>query len=125
MCSFQRVQKRNFEPGFAGFCRSKEREIWNWICNLRNLSQTRAICMTACQEMTCFQLFDKLRNYTLQNFVVGSSNSDDGTYKTDQGRNALKLKIIQRLSAQFDPVSYLRFFSRNTIECLSRLQASL
>ena len=61
--------------------------------------------MTASQEMTFFQLFDKLRNYTLQNFVVGSSNSDDGTYKTDQGRNALKLKIIQRLSAQIDPVS--------------------
>ena len=32
--------------------------------------------------------------YTVQNLVVGSSNSDDGTYKTDKERSALKLKII-------------------------------
>ena len=53
----------------------------NWICDLGNLLQTRAICMTAwaSQEMTCFLLFDKLCDYTVQNFVVGSSNNDDGT----------------------------------------------
>ena len=101
MCSFQRIEKQNFDSRFAGFCRSKELEIRNWICNLCNLSQTRAICITASQEMTCLLLFDKLCDYTVQSFVVGSSNSDDGTYKTDQGR---------RLSVQFDPVSYLRFF---------------
>ena len=28
-------------------------------------------------EMTCFLLFDKLCDYTAQNFVVGSSNNDD------------------------------------------------
>ena len=35
---------------------------------LGNLSQTRAICVTASREMTCF-LFDKLCDYTVQNFV--------------------------------------------------------
>ena len=110
MCSFRRIQKRNLDPRFAGFWRSKEREIRNWICNLCNLSQTRAICMTASLEMTCFLPFDKICDYTVQNFLVGSLNSDDGTYKTDQGRSALKLKIILRLSTQFDRVSYLRFF---------------
>ena len=80
MCSFRRIQKRNFDPRFAGFCRSKERGIRNCICNLCNLSQTRAICMTASQEMTCFLLFDKLCDYIVQNFMVDSSNSDDGTY---------------------------------------------
>ena len=46
------------------------------------------------KKMTCFLLFDKLCDYTVQNLVVGSSNSDDGTYKTDKERRALKLKII-------------------------------
>ena len=36
----------------------------------------------------------KLWDYTVQSLVVGSSNSDDGTYKTDKERSALKLKII-------------------------------
>ena len=36
----------------------------------------------------------KLCDYTVQNLVVGSSNSDDGTYKTDKERSALKLKIM-------------------------------
>ena len=45
-------------------------------------------------KMTCFLLFDKLCDYTVQNLVVGSSNSDDGTYKTVKERSALKLKII-------------------------------
>ena len=36
----------------------------------------------------------KLCDYTVQNLVVGSSNSDDRTYKTDKERSALKLKII-------------------------------
>ena len=39
-------------------------------------------------------VFDKLCDYTVQNLVVRSSNSDDGTYKTDKERSALKLKII-------------------------------
>ena len=47
--------------------------------NIGNLSQTRAICMTASQEMKCFLLFDKIYDYTVHDFVVGSSNSDDGT----------------------------------------------
>ena len=94
VCSFRRIQKRILDPRFARFRGRKEREIRNWICNLGNLSPTRAICTTASQEMTCFLLFDKLCDYTVQNIVVGSSNSDDGTYKTDEERSALKLKII-------------------------------
>ena len=57
--------------------------------------------MTASQEMTCFLPFDKLCDYTVQNFVVGSANNDDGTQR-DQEITALKLKIIQRLLTQFD-----------------------
>ena len=94
MCSFRRIQKRIVDPRFARFRGRKEREIRNWICNLGNLSPTRAICTTASQKMTCFVLFDKLCDYTVQNLVVGSSNSDDGTYKTDKERSAFKLKII-------------------------------
>ena len=37
----------------------KEHEIWNWICNLGNILQTCATCLTASQEMTCFLLLDK------------------------------------------------------------------
>ena len=66
MCSFRRIQKRIFDPRFAGFRGRKEREIRNWICNLGNLSPTRAICTTASQEMTCFLLFDKLCDYTVR-----------------------------------------------------------
>ena len=32
--SFRRIQKRIFDPRFAGFRGRKEREIRNWICNL-------------------------------------------------------------------------------------------
>ena len=69
--SFRRIQKRIFDPRFTKFRGRKEREIRNWICDLGNLSQTRAIYMTAwaSQEMTCFLLFDKLRDYTVQNFL--------------------------------------------------------
>ena len=79
VCPFWRIQKEIFDLRFAGFCSQKEREIQKWICNLGNLSQTRGICMTASQEMTCFLLFDKLGNYTVQNFVVSNSNIDYGT----------------------------------------------
>ena len=41
-CSFKRIQKRISDPRFAGFRGRKEREIQNWICDLGNLSQTRA-----------------------------------------------------------------------------------
>ena len=34
---------------------------------------------SASQEMTFVLLLDKLCDYTVQNFVVGSSNNDDGT----------------------------------------------
>ena len=50
--------KRIFDPRFAGFRGGKEREIRNWICDLGNLSHTRAIYMTTSQEVTCFLLFD-------------------------------------------------------------------
>ena len=79
MCTFRQIQKRIIGPRFAGFRGRKEREIQNWICNRGNLSQKRAICMTAFQEMTCFLLFVKLWGYMVQNFVVGNSKSDDGT----------------------------------------------
>ena len=35
--------------------------------------------MISSQEMTCFQLLDEFCDYVVQNFVVGSSNSDDRT----------------------------------------------
>ena len=72
----------------------KEREIRNWICNLGDLLRMLAICMTASHEMRCFLLFDKFCDYTVQNLVVGSSSSDHGTYKTNQERSSLKLKIF-------------------------------
>ena len=71
VCSFRRIQKRIFDPRFARFRGRKEREIRNWICNLGNLSPTRAICTTASQKMTCFLLFDKLCDYTVQNLAFG------------------------------------------------------
>ena len=43
----------------------KEREIRNWICNLGNPSQTRALCMADSQEVTRFLMFDKLCDYTM------------------------------------------------------------
>ena len=98
VCSFRRIQKRIFDPRFARFLSQKEREIRNWICNLGNLLPTRAICTTASQKMTCFLLFDKL-----QNLVVGSSNSDDGTYKTDKERS-IKIENYVKNVGQFDPV---------------------
>ena len=79
VCSFRRIQKGIFDPRFARSRGRKEREIQNWICDLGNLSQTRAIFMTASEEMTCFPLLDKLYDYTVQNFIDGSSNSDDRT----------------------------------------------
>ena len=91
VCSFRRIQKRIFDPRFARFCGGKEREIRNWICNLGKLSPTRAICTTASKQMTCFLLFDKLCDYTVQNLVVGSSNSDDGTFKADKERMSASL----------------------------------
>ena len=92
-----------FDPRFARFRGRKEREIRNWICNLGNLSPTRAICTTASQKMTCFLLFDKLCDYTVQNLVVGSSNSNDGTYKTDKERS-IKIENYLKNVGQFDPV---------------------
>ena len=103
VCSFRRIQKRIFDLRFARFRGRKEREIQNWICNLGNLSPTRAICATASQKMTCFLLFDKLCDYTEQNLVVGSSNSDDGTYKTDKERS-IKIENYLKNVGQFDPV---------------------
>ena len=73
------IQRRIMGPRFAEFRGRKQREIQNWICNLGNLSQTRAICMTAFQEMTCFLLFVKFRDYTVPNSLVSNSNGDDGT----------------------------------------------
>ena len=66
VCSFRRIQKRIFDPRFARFRGRKEREIRNWICNLGNLSPTRAICTTASQKMTCFLPFDKLCDYAVR-----------------------------------------------------------
>ena len=68
------------------------------------------LCATASQKMTCFLLFDKLCDYTVQNLAVGSSNSDDGTYKKDKERSTLKLKIIKRMSASLIQFHSLDFF---------------
>ena len=65
VCSFRRIQKRIFDPRFAGFRGRKEREIRNWIVTFRKLI---AVCTTASQEMTCFLLFVKLCDYTVQIF---------------------------------------------------------
>ena len=35
--------------------------------------------MTASKELTCFLLFDKLCDYIVQTFVVGSANNSDRT----------------------------------------------
>ena len=53
--AFKRIQKQISDPRFAGFRGRKEREIRNLIRDLGNLSQTRAVCMTAwaSQEMPC------------------------------------------------------------------------
>ena len=72
LCSLRRIQRPIFDSRFAGFLGRKEREIRNWIFNLGNLSQTRTIRMAASQEMARFALFDKLSDYTVQNFVVGN-----------------------------------------------------
>ena len=94
--SFRRIQKRIFDPRFAGLRGRKEREIRNWICSLGNLSQKRAICMTALKK---WRVFYCLTNYAIilckslwSAFRI--ANSDDGTYKTNQERRALRLKII-------------------------------
>ena len=47
--------------------------------------------------MTCFLLFDKLCDYTVQNFVVGSSNSDDGTYIENTSWKVLAYGIYTRV----------------------------
>ena len=103
VCSFRRIRKRIFDPRFARFLGRKEREIRNWICNLGNLSPTRAICTTASQKMTCFLLFDKLCDYTVQNLVVGSSNSDDGTENKER-KKRIKIENYLKNVGQFDPV---------------------
>ena len=60
--------------------------------------------MTASQEMICFLLFDKLRDYTVRNFVVGSSNSNDGTRK-----NRVKVEnYLKVVSAQLDGSSFVK-----------------
>ena len=48
-------------------------------------------------KMTCFLLFDKLCDYTVQNFVVGSSNSDDGTYIENTSWKVLAYGIYTRV----------------------------
>ena len=45
-------------------------------------------------RVNSFLLFDKFCDYTVPNLVVGSSNSEGGTYITDEERSALELKII-------------------------------
>ena len=75
-----KVQKLVLDSLPSGFdTHPNQLEIQNWICNLGNLSQTRALCMTASQKMNCFPLLDKLCDYTMQNFMVGSSNGDNET----------------------------------------------
>ena len=53
--------------------------------------------MAASQEMTCFLLFDKLCHYIVQNFVVGSSNSDDGTYIENTSWKVMAYGIYTRV----------------------------
>ena len=74
VCSFRLIQKWIFDPRFTRFRGQKEREIRNWICNLRHLSQTRSVSRSALKK---WRVFYFLTNYTLQNFVVCNSNSDD------------------------------------------------
>ena len=102
--SIRRIQKRIFDPRFTRFRGRKEREIRNWICNLGNLSPTRAIMHDSLSKNDVFLQFDKLCDYTVQNLAVGSSNSDDGTYKTDKERSTSKIENYLKDVGQFDPV---------------------
>ena len=79
MCSFRRIQKRIFILDLPDFVVEGNVKSEIGFVTLVTFRKTRAICMTASQEMNCFLLLDKLCYYTVQNFMVGSSNSDDGT----------------------------------------------
>ena len=83
--------------------------------------------MTASQEMTCFLLFDKLCDYTVQNFVVGSSNNDDGTSTCRSRQKCVAVENdLKPLLAKFRISDF--FFIINTIDCgayRARLQGGL
>ena len=57
--------------------------------------------MTASQEMTCFLPFVKLCDYTEQNFVVGSSNNDDGTYINRSRKKRVKVENYLKVVGSF------------------------
>ena len=99
MCSFRRIQKRIFDPGFARFLGQKEREIRNWICNLGNLSPTRAICTTASQKMTCFLLFDKLCDFKSSESFLKKDSPDQ---KSGFGFTERNTSIISRINICID-----------------------
>ena len=66
VCSFRRVQKRIFDPSFAGFRGRKEREIRNWICNL---SQTHCSMHDSLSRNDVFSTVCQImRLYTVQIF---------------------------------------------------------
>ena len=60
-------------PDFA--TETQEREIPNWILTLVTF---RVKSVTASQERMCYLLFDELCDDTMQNFVIGYSNSGVG-----------------------------------------------
>ena len=73
VCSFRGIQKRIFDPRFRG---RKEREIRNWICNL---SQTHCSMHDSVSRNDVFSTVCQIMRLYSADFLVGSSNSDDGT----------------------------------------------
>ena len=76
VCAFRRIQKRIFDPRFAGFRGRKEREIRNWICNL---SQTDCSMHDSLSRNDVFSTVCQIMRLYSADFLVGSSNSDNGT----------------------------------------------
>ena len=93
MCSFRRIQKRIFILDLPDFAVERNVKSEIGFVTLVTFRQRVQYARQPLKKWRVF-LFDKLCDYPVQNLVVGSSNSDDGTYKTDKERSALKLKII-------------------------------
>ena len=63
VCSFRRIQKRFLILDLPDF--AVERNVKSEI-GFVTFPKLIAVCTTASQEMTCFLLFDKLCDYTVQ-----------------------------------------------------------
>ena len=50
-------------------------------CNLQPCTDRNSVHETAFQDTIFFPLFDELSDDTVENFVIGDSSSDDGSYR--------------------------------------------